>query len=174
MVFMIFQPPTEVPKAIVKAQAIFTQSGTPASVDRYPELINAKVIMPMDFCASLIPWEKDIKAAESICIFENHLLTNPGVADLKHLYNNDINKYPIKNPSIGEVNNGITTFSITPLQIILSKAARMLTNPYQTAEKSVRGRNGYKPKNQVAITHTMAVNKSKRLHIPPNSRLPAR
>src|SRR6185369_6858545 len=36
------------------------------------------VITPMDFWASAVPWEKDMKAAERICILRNPRLTPPG------------------------------------------------------------------------------------------------
>lgn len=75
MVFMIFQPPIEVPSAITVAQEIFTHSGTPLVLSRTPPVIRANVIMPIVFWASLFPCEYATSAAEKSCSFKNILLT---------------------------------------------------------------------------------------------------
>ena len=63
--------------------------------------------------------KKDINAADNICNFENHRLTKPGENLLRSSYNMDIIMYPIKNPTTGDVNSGITTLSSTPCQITI-------------------------------------------------------
>ena len=55
-VFMMRWPPMEVPRAMVAAHMILTQVGTPEPSGSMPAPIIASVIMPMVFCASLLPW----------------------------------------------------------------------------------------------------------------------
>ena len=63
---MIFQPPTLVPRAMARAQRNLTIVGT-SSVSMTPPDKRARVMIPMDFWASLEPWEKAMRAAETTC-----------------------------------------------------------------------------------------------------------
>ena len=63
---MIFQPPTLVPRAMDRAQRNLTRSGTSRLVMKPPDT-NARVMIPMDFWASLEPWEKAMRAADTTC-----------------------------------------------------------------------------------------------------------
>ena len=63
---IIFQPPTLVPKAMDIAQRNLTRSGTSRLVMKPPDT-RARVMIPMDFWASLEPWEKAIRAADTTC-----------------------------------------------------------------------------------------------------------
>jgi hypothetical protein len=73
-VLMIFRPPMEVPTPIAAAHATMTSQGT-VFVWITPAPNRAMVMIPMDFCASLLPCENAIIAADKICILENHLFT---------------------------------------------------------------------------------------------------
>ena len=64
MVLTIFQPPMAVPSAIKVAQRHLTQRGT-AIVSISLKMKRARVITPIVFCASFIPWLVAMNAAES-------------------------------------------------------------------------------------------------------------
>ena len=81
-VFIIRQPPDAVPIAIAVAHRILTNVGTSNSEINPPEN-SARVIMPIDFWASLEPWEKAIVAAAAICNLRNLSLTVCGEAFCK-------------------------------------------------------------------------------------------
>jgi hypothetical protein len=56
-------PPTYVPIAMARAQATLTQIGTdPVSV-QWPAAMSARVMTPMVFCASLVPWASETSEA---------------------------------------------------------------------------------------------------------------
>ena len=57
MVRMIRQPPAAVPSEMALAARMITQSGTLNS-GRMPALTSARVMTPIVFCASLLPWLK--------------------------------------------------------------------------------------------------------------------
>ncbi|MNJ69353.1 hypothetical protein D3C77_656930 [compost metagenome] len=54
IVFIIFQPPIEVPSAIAVAAEILTQRGT-SILSWYLAVTSAKVMIPIAFCASFVP-----------------------------------------------------------------------------------------------------------------------
>jgi hypothetical protein len=65
MVLIIFQPPTEVPKAIARAQVVITHRGI-VNFAISPPLRRAMEMTPIDFWASLLPWFRAINPAEII------------------------------------------------------------------------------------------------------------
>ena len=65
IVLIILHPPIDVPKAIAKAQEIFTHRGT-SRLAWKPPATRAKVMIPIDFWASLVPWLKACQAAVKI------------------------------------------------------------------------------------------------------------
>ena len=67
-VLMMLQPPRDVPTAMAVAARILTIVGTSNSEITPPEN-SARVMIPIDFWASLEPWEKAMVAAVTICIF---------------------------------------------------------------------------------------------------------
>ena len=73
-VFIIRQPPDAVPIAIAVAQRTLTKVGTSNSVKKPPEK-SARVMIPIDFWASLEPWENAIVAAAAIWSLRNLSLT---------------------------------------------------------------------------------------------------
>ena len=56
MVRMIRQPPEYVPSAMAKAQAVMTQTRGPEPAAGGRAEIRARVMMPIVFWASLVPW----------------------------------------------------------------------------------------------------------------------
>ena len=67
IVLMIRQPPLAVPRAIAVAQSSLTQIGTLKwAALRWPVAIKARVITPIVFCASLVPWASETSDAEPI------------------------------------------------------------------------------------------------------------
>src|SRR5699024_4110696 len=66
-VLMIFQPPTAIPHSIAVAQPIFTHNCASVLVPVWIfATISAKVIIPIDFCASFVPCENDCSDAVKI------------------------------------------------------------------------------------------------------------
>ena len=61
------QPPA-VPSVMAVAQITITHVGM-WNDPRKPWLTSAMVMTPMDYCASVVPCEKAMNAAESICMF---------------------------------------------------------------------------------------------------------
>ena len=57
MVLMIRQPPAAVPRLMAEAATRMTHSGT-SKLSMTPAVNNARVMMPIVFCASLLPWLK--------------------------------------------------------------------------------------------------------------------
>ncbi len=78
-------------------------------------------MMPIVFCASLLPWEYAISAAENIWSFEKNLLTNRCLASLSIWYRSFMTKKPITNPITGEVKRGIITLSRIFFQLTVLK-----------------------------------------------------
>ena len=109
MVLMILQPPMEVPKAIDMAQASFTHMGTWNSW-MSPPLKSDMAMIPIDFCASLPPWLKAIRADEKICALENILVTVAGLVDRKIKFRRFMNMKPTKKPITGEIRSHKRTF----------------------------------------------------------------
>ena len=75
---MMRPPPMEVPRAMVHAHMILTHTGMPAAGFASPAVTRARVMMPMVFCASLLPWLYAMNAAERICILWNSQLAFMG------------------------------------------------------------------------------------------------
>jgi hypothetical protein len=68
IVSMMRQPPTKVPAAMATPQLTFTHSGTVKwSASRLPWAMRASVMIPIVFCASLVPWASETSEAEPIC-----------------------------------------------------------------------------------------------------------
>ena len=63
---MIRQPPTAVPSAIANPAERITHNGGDEPCGRVPAVINVKVMMPIVFCASLVPWARETIEAETI------------------------------------------------------------------------------------------------------------
>ena len=64
---MIRQPPENVPALIAIAHNTTTQNGDVAPAGRLPVTISARVMTPIVFCASLVPWASDTIEAEPTC-----------------------------------------------------------------------------------------------------------
>ena len=71
MVRMTRQPPSQVPRLMAKAQETITQVGAFDPLASVPLAINARVITPMVFWASLVPWASDTIDAEPIWPIRN-------------------------------------------------------------------------------------------------------
>lgn len=67
MVRITRQPPTQVPPAMAKAQATFTNNGTACRFVQLPYAMSARVITPMVFCPSFVPWASDTSEADPTC-----------------------------------------------------------------------------------------------------------
>jgi len=63
---MIRQPPRYVPMAIASAHASFTQKGIGAFESMVPCATSARKMMPIVFCASLVPCASETSEAEPI------------------------------------------------------------------------------------------------------------
>jgi hypothetical protein len=57
-----------------------TQNGGPASAGSTPAVIRVSVMIPMVFCASLVPWASETIDAETIWPILNPLVTVPFAA----------------------------------------------------------------------------------------------
>src|SRR6185437_1341968 len=143
-VLMMRQPPPAVPAAITSAHTTFTHTGI-VKVSALPGMrrndshagksssrcaavapTSANAMMPMVFCASFMPCDTPIAAADTSCALPNSALTN-GVRPKRRRkpvrfasQPNNANRPPITRkprmkPAIGEVTIGTTTFGITPL-----------------------------------------------------------
>jgi hypothetical protein len=62
---MTRQPPRQVPGALAVARAMITHSGVPALWSTVPLVIRARVMMPVVFCASLVPWGQRAEAGRA-------------------------------------------------------------------------------------------------------------
>src|SRR5919199_3512874 len=69
---------------------------------------------PMVFCASLVPWLKETKAAESTCAPRKVRLSRAGAQARKSQYRASITKKPSTSPVTGESRPGATTFLMMP------------------------------------------------------------
>src|ERR1700754_2339119 len=70
-VWMIRQPPKYVPRPMARPQARMTQRGGPAEEGSAPAVISVRVMTPMVFCASLVPWASDTSDADTIWPIRN-------------------------------------------------------------------------------------------------------
>ncbi len=68
---MTRQPPIHVPRLMAKAQDTITHAGALAPEARVPLAIRARVMTPMVFWASLVPWASDPMEADPICPSRN-------------------------------------------------------------------------------------------------------
>ncbi len=71
MVRMIRQPPEYVPIAMAKAQAVITHHWGPEPAGWRPAEIRTRVMMPMVFWASLVPWASATRLDVKICPVRN-------------------------------------------------------------------------------------------------------
>jgi hypothetical protein len=67
-----------VPSAIALAAETTTQNGTLASDERDPLAIRARVITPIVFCASLVPWASASMPPETTWPYLKPRFTGPG------------------------------------------------------------------------------------------------
>lgn len=67
MVRMMRQPPRYVPSAMARPALTMTQTGGLEPGERTPPVTRARVMMPIVFCASLVPWASETSPAEAIC-----------------------------------------------------------------------------------------------------------
>ena len=127
---MIRHPPAAVPAAMVIAQRIFTHAGMapkvgirrklshPGKCSNWPAFVpvkSARVMMPIVFWASFVPWECAIKAALRICNFPKTDCTAPGVKRWSATKSANITSAPRKNPASGDVTIGMTTLGQSPV-----------------------------------------------------------
>ena len=110
------------PALIAAAEVSTTQSGT-SNEARCPEVTSASVITPIVFCASWVPWPKDISAAEPICARRKCRFARPGCAWRKPHNSATIARYASPKPTSGESTIGTTTLSITPDHCTVCDAA---------------------------------------------------
>ena len=82
MVLIIRQPPVAVPRPMHRAQEICTQTGTVIAGILWL-MKRARVMRPMVFCASFVPWLTDMKAEESIWSLLKALFIFRGCASRK-------------------------------------------------------------------------------------------
>src|SRR5690625_3272531 len=144
-VLMMRQPPPAVPAAITSAHRITTQVGMakPPLADsgmrrnsshcgksfNVPAAVapaNARATIPMVFCASFMPCDRPMAAADSNCDLPKTALTK-GVRPRRlanplrrehhnrNAYSAHINSKAITKPSNGEITIGIITLGTTPL-----------------------------------------------------------
>lgn len=83
------------------------------------------VMIPMAFCASFIPCEKDIQAAESICNLLKCWFSFLGAEFLKSQEMITIKNSPPRKPRMGETNIAMVIFVIPCITTILKPAATM-------------------------------------------------
>src|SRR5262245_47816107 len=63
----IRQPPKYVPSAIALAEATTTQTGISADALSFPLVTSARKMIPIVFCASLVPCDKENSELETSC-----------------------------------------------------------------------------------------------------------
>ena len=61
---MIRQPPSHVPSAMAVAALSYTQNGTASVSVHLPAAMRARVMTPIVFWASFVPWARDTREAE--------------------------------------------------------------------------------------------------------------
>ena len=61
---MMRQPPSQVPRAMAQAALSFTQNGMASVSVQAPAAIRARVMTPIVFWASLVPWARDTSEAD--------------------------------------------------------------------------------------------------------------
>jgi hypothetical protein len=64
---MMRQPPVYVPIAIAGAQTTITQSPGPVPAFCEPAAMRVRVITPMVFCASFVPWARETSDEVNTC-----------------------------------------------------------------------------------------------------------
>ena len=69
---MIRQPPMYVPRAMAAAALTLTQIGMASVRSQWPLAIRARVITPIVFCASFVPWAMETSEALPIWPHRNH------------------------------------------------------------------------------------------------------
>ena len=77
---MILQPPMYVPSAIARPADRTTQNGGAERGASMPAVIRVRVITPMVFCASLVPWASATIDAETVWPSLKPRLAMPGSA----------------------------------------------------------------------------------------------
>src|SRR5437899_8049802 len=115
-------------------------------------------MMPIVFCASLLPCECAIQAALKTCSLPKTEWTAPGVKRWKAAKSANITRAPRKNPASGDVTIGTTTLGQSPVshfktdQFPCPLAIAAPHNPPMRAWLELDGR----PTNQVVMFHTKA------------------
>ena len=102
IVFTMRQPPNKVPSAIATWQAMTTQNGTLKVSPLIPAANSSMAMMPIVFCASLPPWPRLYRDAETNCRRRNQRSTRFGAVRKSMCATTIMNSMPSMKPSIGE------------------------------------------------------------------------
>ena len=114
---------------MARAQATFTQNGTACSCVQLPVAIRAKVMTPMVFWASLVPWASEINEADPTC---PHL--KPRSRCFSSIPRVTANTSQVPTPetmiaTTGETRAGRITFPTTPSSLVPSPTQLTPPNP---------------------------------------------
>src|SRR3954447_10156002 len=149
---MIRKPPAYVPALIARAEARMTHSGT-SKESSSPEVTRARVMMPMVFCASWVPWPNAIVAELTICAYRKPRCALCALVRRNDHRSASMKRYPRPNPISGDSTIGMTTLSTIPSHFTDSLAASAApTRPPISAWEEDEG----SPKYQVIRFQTMA------------------
>ena len=104
----ILQPPESVPRPIAVCAVSTTQNGI-SKVLRYPDVTRTPAMIPMVFCASLVPCPRLNSAAEISCNRRKYLSTLDGALPRKIHCSIVMKKRPSTIPITGErtMNNNV-------------------------------------------------------------------
>src|SRR5690348_15537977 len=125
------------------AESPMTHAGT-ANLSSAPYVTSARVMTPMVFCASLLPWLKDMKLADRIWSQRKPLLSGLGAMRRNSHSSASMMPKPISSPSTGEVTsapNAVSTVghltalgpmdtSAAPMTPPISACDELLGSPY--------------------------------------------
>jgi hypothetical protein len=111
-------------------------------------------MMPMVFCASLPPWPRLYRPADTSCARLNQLSTRSGDACLNTFATNTSDKEPSRKPSSGDKKMNSTVFH-TPAEISAPAPAFAITAPTMPPMRACDELDGM-PYHQVMMFQTMA------------------
>src|ERR1700757_1726507 len=114
---------------MASAQQTMTQTGALEPLATVPLAISARVMTPIVFCASLVPWASETTQAEPTCPIRKPCLRAPSVSDLVIRYSSQVRHAAMNAAMIGESTAGMTTLETSPCHSTALPPAAAIVEP---------------------------------------------
>ena len=129
---------------------------------RWPDTMSASAMIPIVFCASLVPWVNATKLPDTICPRRKKRFTRLGDRRLMTQMMAIISAKATAKPTIGDRIPGMTTLSQMPFQLMTSSPDAAIADPATPPISAWLELDG-RPRNQVMRFHVIAPTRPARM-----------